>query len=47
MTQEGFKQNLTTILSWNEVDYSRLMDDDEAASVIETDTNSILIRIKP
>ena len=33
MTQEGFKRKLTTILSADAVGYSRLMGDDEAATV--------------
>jgi hypothetical protein len=33
MTQEGFKRKLTAILSANAVGYSRLMGDDEAATV--------------
>ncbi len=33
MTQEGFKRKLTTILSADAVEYSRLMGDDEAATV--------------
>ena len=33
MTQEGFKRKLTIIFSADAVDYSRLMGDDEAATV--------------
>ena len=33
MTQEGFKRKLSAILSADAVGYSRLMGDDEAATV--------------
>jgi adenylate cyclase len=33
MTEEGFKRKLTTILSADAVGYSRLMEDDEEATV--------------
>ena len=33
MTQEGFKRKLTSIFSADAVGYSRLMSDDEAATV--------------
>ena len=43
MTNEGFKRKLTAILSADEVEYSRLMREDEAATVRDIADYRILI----
>jgi len=43
MTEQGFKRKLTAILSADVVGYSRLMRDDEEATVRDIDANRVLI----
>ncbi len=43
MTQEGFKRKLTAILSADVVGYSRLMRDDEEATVRDIAADRVLI----
>ena len=45
MTQEGFKRKLTAILSADAVGYSRLMRDDEEATVRDIAAHRVLIQI--
>ncbi len=43
MTQEGFKRKLTAILSADVIGYSRLMRDDEEATVRDLAAHRVLI----